>query len=89
MIDVREIMEILPHRYPFLLIDRILEVDENGSDASSGNWQRALASALSTPLRVRSRFGGRIIEFGKGRGKGWLMSPPGKRCRSPHSTLPF
>ncbi len=28
MIDVREIMEILPHRYPFLLIDRILEVKE-------------------------------------------------------------
>ncbi len=28
MIDVREIMEILPHRYPFLLIDRILEIKE-------------------------------------------------------------
>lgn len=28
MIDVREIMEILPHRYPFLLVDRILEVNE-------------------------------------------------------------
>lgn len=28
MIDVREIMEILPHRYPFLLVDRILEVTE-------------------------------------------------------------
>ncbi|MCK5377822.1 MAG: 3-hydroxyacyl-ACP dehydratase FabZ [Acidobacteria bacterium] len=28
MIDVREIMAILPHRYPFLLVDRILEVNE-------------------------------------------------------------
>ena len=28
MIDVREIMDILPHRYPFLLIDRILEINE-------------------------------------------------------------
>ncbi len=28
MIDVREIMKILPHRYPFLLIDRILEIKE-------------------------------------------------------------
>ncbi len=28
MIDVREIMDILPHRYPFLLVDRILEVNE-------------------------------------------------------------
>lgn len=26
MIDVREIMGILPHRYPFLLVDRILEI---------------------------------------------------------------
>ncbi len=25
--DVLEIMEVLPHRYPFLLIDRILELD--------------------------------------------------------------
>ncbi len=28
MIDVREIMDILPHRYPFLLVDRILEIQE-------------------------------------------------------------
>ena len=28
MIDVRGIMEILPHRYPFLLVDRVLEVNE-------------------------------------------------------------
>lgn len=27
MIDVNEIMKIIPHRYPFLLIDRIIEVD--------------------------------------------------------------
>lgn len=26
MIDVREIMKRLPHRYPFLLVDRVLEV---------------------------------------------------------------
>lgn len=26
-LDVRQIMEILPHRYPFLLIDRILELE--------------------------------------------------------------
>lgn len=29
MIDVREIMKILPHRYPFLLVDRVLETNEN------------------------------------------------------------
>lgn len=27
-LDVLEIRQILPHRYPFLLVDRILEVDE-------------------------------------------------------------
>lgn len=28
MLDINEIKEIIPHRYPFLLVDRILEVDE-------------------------------------------------------------
>ncbi|MFN7065514.1 MAG: 3-hydroxyacyl-ACP dehydratase FabZ [Aquificaceae bacterium] len=28
MLDIREIMEILPHRYPILLVDRILEMEE-------------------------------------------------------------
>jgi 3-hydroxyacyl-[acyl-carrier-protein] dehydratase len=27
MEDVLKIMEVLPHRYPFLLVDRILEID--------------------------------------------------------------
>ena len=27
MLEAREIMKILPHRYPFLLVDRILEVE--------------------------------------------------------------
>src|SRR3954453_16144102 len=28
MMDITQIKEILPHRYPFLLVDRILEVEE-------------------------------------------------------------
>lgn len=28
MLDINEIKEIIPHRYPFLLIDKILEVEE-------------------------------------------------------------
>jgi beta-hydroxyacyl-ACP dehydratase FabZ len=28
MIDVNEILSVMPHRYPFMLIDRVLEVDE-------------------------------------------------------------
>ncbi|MDR3254185.1 MAG: 3-hydroxyacyl-ACP dehydratase FabZ [Synergistaceae bacterium] len=30
--DVNRIMEFLPHRYPFLLVDRILEVDMEGEE---------------------------------------------------------
>jgi 3-hydroxyacyl-[acyl-carrier-protein] dehydratase len=27
LLDIRQIQEIIPHRYPFLLVDRILEVE--------------------------------------------------------------
>src|SRR3954451_10703050 len=27
VIDVQEILELLPHRYPFLLVDRVLELE--------------------------------------------------------------
>lgn len=29
LIDIRRIMEMIPHRYPMLLIDRVMEVDQN------------------------------------------------------------
>ena len=29
MLSIDEIMKVLPHRYPFLLVDRILEIEEN------------------------------------------------------------
>lgn len=28
MLDINQIKEILPHRYPFLLIDRVVEIEE-------------------------------------------------------------
>lgn len=28
MNDIQDILEVMPHRYPFLLIDRVLEMDE-------------------------------------------------------------
>ncbi len=31
MLDIEQIKEIIPHRYPFLLVDRILEVEEGKS----------------------------------------------------------
>jgi beta-hydroxyacyl-ACP dehydratase FabZ len=30
MLDINEIMKLLPHRYPMLLVDRILEIAEDG-----------------------------------------------------------
>lgn len=29
VVDIKEIMEILPHKYPFLLVDRIIELSDN------------------------------------------------------------
>ncbi len=29
MIDIKQIMKFLPHRYPFLLVDRVLEIKES------------------------------------------------------------
>ena len=29
MVDIKEIMELIPHRYPFLLLDRVVEFEEN------------------------------------------------------------
>ncbi|ABV72960.1 (3R)-hydroxymyristoyl-(acyl carrier protein) dehydratase [Rickettsia canadensis str. McKiel] len=31
MMDITEIMNLIPHRYPFLLVDRVLEIDLNKS----------------------------------------------------------
>jgi beta-hydroxyacyl-ACP dehydratase FabZ len=28
-LDIKEILNILPHRYPFVMIDRVLDLDEN------------------------------------------------------------
>ena len=31
MIDIHQILKLLPHRYPFLLVDRVLEIDKGKS----------------------------------------------------------
>ncbi|MGG1148122.1 3-hydroxyacyl-ACP dehydratase FabZ [Bacillus wiedmannii] len=31
MLDIQQIKEIIPHRYPFLLVDKVLEVEEGKS----------------------------------------------------------
>ena len=29
MMDIHQILKKLPHRYPFLLVDRVLEIDKS------------------------------------------------------------
>ena len=31
MMDIHEILKLLPHRYPFLMVDRVLEIDKGKS----------------------------------------------------------
>lgn len=31
MFDINEILKLLPHRYPFLLVDRVLSIEEGGN----------------------------------------------------------
>jgi hypothetical protein len=42
MLNIKEIKEILPHRYPFLLIDKILSISENHvvglKNVSANEW---------------------------------------------------
>ena len=39
--DVRKISEILPHRYPFLLVDRVVELDlDKGTIVAQKNVTR-------------------------------------------------
>ena len=29
MLQIREVLDILPHRYPFLMVDKVLEIEDN------------------------------------------------------------
>jgi len=31
MVDIEQIRDVIPHRYPFLLVDRIVEINEEGT----------------------------------------------------------
>ena len=45
MMDVREIREYLPHRYPFLLVDRVVELVEGDMIRAYTNVSRSMAQA--------------------------------------------
>ena len=41
--DIDKIMSLLPHRYPFLLVDRVLEIEQ-------GSYGRELSTLYFCPL---------------------------------------
>ena len=67
MIDIEEIMKVLPHRYPFLLVDRILEFEEQkaGRRHQERHDQRAV---LPGTLSRASDHAGRADRRGDGAG---------------------
>ena len=45
-IDIKGIMEILPHRYPFLLVDRIVELEQGKTITGIKNGYRCGRRAM-------------------------------------------
>ena len=49
--DVMEIMALLPHRYPFLLVDRIIEIEDGGVIADTGPAARGREAPAGSTAR--------------------------------------
>lgn len=52
--DIRQIQEILPHRYPFLLIDRVTDMEQ-------GKWVRAVKCVTAGEPFFQGHFPGRPV----------------------------
>lgn len=50
-LDIRKIMEMLPHRYPFLLVDRVLELEP-------GVWLKAMKNVTMNENFFQGHFPG-------------------------------
>ena len=55
MLDTLEIMKRIPHRYPFLLVDRIIEVNKEEQKIKGLKNVTCSATCLSVFLRRKSR----------------------------------
>ena len=53
-LDIRRIQEILPHRYPFLLIDRVTDMEQ-------GKWAEAVKCVTANEPFFQGHFPGRPI----------------------------
>ena len=52
--DIRQIQEILPHRYPFLLIDRVTDMEQ-------GKWAKAIKCVTANEPFFQGHFPGRPV----------------------------
>ena len=73
MMDIKEIMSIIPHRYPFLLIDKVIEMEEGKSCTAiknvtmnepffQGHFPGEQTGAVA--MLSREEFKGKIAFFG-------------------------
>lgn len=61
MVDIEQIRDTIPHRYPFLLIDRILEVNEDNTRALGMKNITANEKILQGHLPGMSIFPGALL----------------------------
>ena len=54
IIDIKEIMNLLPHRYPFLLVDRVIDYERK-------KWIKAIKSVTMNELFFQGHFPGEPI----------------------------
>ena len=50
---IEDIMKILPHRYPFLLVDRVIE--KNGTDSLVAIKNVTIKEPERTPIKIEMR----------------------------------
>ncbi|RKY42369.1 MAG: 3-hydroxyacyl-[acyl-carrier-protein] dehydratase FabZ [Candidatus Makaraimicrobium thalassicum] len=53
-LDIKKVMELLPHRYPFLLVDRVIDYEQ-------GKWINAIKNVTMNELFFQGHFPGEPI----------------------------
>lgn len=57
-VNAQEILNILPHRYPFLLVDRVLELKDGGEASRVGHSARAIKNVTINEPFFQGHFPG-------------------------------
>ena len=63
LMDIKQIMEIIPHRQPFLLVDRILDMVP-GESVTALKIVEAMAQAGAVAILSQEQFKGKTAYFG-------------------------